>query len=198
MGKKKSFIDKKNSSTYHLLYRSQRDVAEAEEGGESGVILWPSPNNNKETDQKVLLNNPDADLQDSTFNEWKNELSTAGLVDDYDYDKHMKPITGSGDFFGADGKRSTATALQGARSKNVEDELINEVDRQLNSIALTPDCMDDDIAQALFGDFDETDFEALDDEFMLDAAKEPDALEDAPFDFAAHIQGLMEKAKMES
>jgi protein LTV1 len=198
MGKKKSFIDKKNSSTYHLLYRSQRDVAEAEEGGESGVILWPSPNNNKETDQKVLLNNPDVDLQDSTLNKWKNELSTAGLVDDYDYDKHMKPITGSGDFFGADGKRNTATALQGARSKNVEDELTNEVDRQLDSIALTPDCMDDDIAQALFGDFDDTDFEALNDEFMLDAAKEPDTLEDVPFDFAAHIQGLMEKAKMES
>jgi protein LTV1 len=198
MVKKKSFIDKKASSTYHLLYRSQRDVAEAEEGGESGVILWPSPNNNKDTDQKVLYNKADAELQDSTLNEWKNELTTAGLVDDYDYDKHMKPITGSGDFFGADGKRSTAAALQDPRSNNVEDERVNEVDRQLNSIALTPDCMDDDIAQAMFGDFDDNDFEALDDDFMLDAAKEPDAAEDAPFDFAAHIKGLMEKAKRES
>ena len=54
MGKKKSFIDKKNSSTYHLLYRSQRDVAEeGEENG--GVVLWPSASNNKEMDRKVLI-----------------------------------------------------------------------------------------------------------------------------------------------
>lgn len=196
MGKKKSFIDKKNSSTYHLLYRSQRDVAE--EGAESGVVLWPSPNNNKETDQKVLISKPDAPLQDATLNDWKNELSTAGLVDDYDYDKHMKPITGTGDFFGSDGKRNNATALQDPRSKNIEDELINEVDRQLDAIALTAECMDDDIADLLFGDGDFDDLEELNDEFMLDAAKEPDTPEAAPFDFTAHIQGLMEKAKMES
>ena len=60
MGKtKKPFIDKKQSSTYHLLYRSQRDVADAnnESSAEGGVVLWPSPNNNKETDQKVLIGN---------------------------------------------------------------------------------------------------------------------------------------------
>eukprot|EP00980_Cylindrotheca_fusiformis_P029437 scaffold23476_cov125-Cylindrotheca_fusiformis.AAC.5 len=197
MGKKKSFIDKKNSSTYHLLYRSQRDVA-GEEGDESGVVLWPSPNNNKETDQKVLLGKPSKPLKDATLNEWKNELSTAGLVDDYDYDKHMKPITGTGDFFGSDGKRSNTAALQDPRSKSIEDELTNEVDRQLDAIALTAECMDDDIADLLFGEADFDDYEELNDEFVLDAAKEPETPEAAPFDFAAHIQGLMEKAKLES
>ena len=196
MGKKKSFIDKKNSSTYHLLYRSQRDVAEeGEENG--GVVLWPSASNNKEMDRKVLISKPDEDLEDSTLNEWKNQLSTAGLVDDYDYERHMKPITGTGDFFDVDGKRNS-NALLDVRSKNIKEEIINEVERQLDSIALTPECMDDDIAQALFGDFDETDFEELNDEFLLDAAKEPEESEDKPFDFAAHIRDLMDKAKLET
>ncbi|KAL3941049.1 MAG: hypothetical protein SGBAC_004531 [Bacillariaceae sp.] len=199
MGKKKSFIDKKKSSTYHLLYRSQRDVGE--EGDESGVILWPSPNNNAETDQKVLLGgNTGAPLEDKTLDSWKNELSSAGLVDDYDYDRHMKPITGTGDFFGSDGKRANANApsIREVGAGGIEDQLTNEVDRQLDSIALTADCMDDDIAQALFGDFEETDFEELNDDFMLDAAKEPETSEDVPFDFAAHVRDLMEKAKRES
>jgi protein LTV1 len=195
MGKsKKPFIDKKNSSTYHLLYRSQRDVAE--EGGESGVVLWPNPNNNKDTDQKVLRNRKSEYLQDGILNDWKTELSSAGFVDDYDYEKHKKPISGTGDFFGSDGKRSNANS--DFRSKNIEEEIINEVERQLDSIALTPECMDDDIAQALFGDFDEDDFEELNDEFVLDAAKEPESSDDSPFDFASHIRGLMDKAKMES
>jgi protein LTV1 len=58
--------------------------------------------------------------------------------------------------------------------------------------------MDDDIAEALFGDFDEADFEELNDDFMLDAAKEPETPEDLPFDFAAHVRDLIEKAKKES
>lgn len=200
MGKKKSFIDKKNSSTYHLLYRSQRDVSE--EGGESGVILWPSPNNNQKTDQEVLLGGKNHEaLEDQTLDSWKNNLESAGLVDNYEYDKHMKPITGSGDFFGSDGKRAKANApsiRDGGAGTNIEDNLMNEVERQLESIALTADCMDDDIAQALFGDFEESDFEELNDDFVFDAAKEPETPEEVPFDFATHIRSLMEKAKKES
>jgi protein LTV1 len=75
------------------------------------------------------------------------------------------------------------------------------VDRHLDSIALTAECMDDDIAELLFGDvdFEQGEFEELNDEFILDAAKEPEAgEEDQGFDFAAHIAGLMAKARMES
>lgn len=199
MGKnKKSFIDKKNSSTYHLLYRSQRDVAE--EGGET--LLWPSPNNNKETDQKVLIGNKNSSVEDaSTLADWKRDLSTAGLVDDFDYEKHMKPITGTGDFFDASGKRGVVNKQIDARSLDVRDEITNEVERQLESIALTNECMDNDIADILFGDVDfaDGDFEELNDEFVLDAAKEPEPdEEEEAFDFAAHIRRLMEKAKLEA
>lgn len=199
MGKsKKPFIDKKNASTYHLLYRSQRDVAD-DAGAGDGVVLWPSPDNNKTTDEKVLLgrSRDDTGGDGSTIKNWKAQLSQAGLVDDYDYDKHLKPITGTGLFLDSSGNRGV-NALADARSKDFQEELVQEVDRQLESIALTADCMDDDIAQALFGDFDADDYEELNDEFVLDAAQEVDDEEEATFDFAAHIQRLMDKAKMES
>jgi protein LTV1 len=199
MGKtKKPFIDKKNSSTYHILYRSQRDVAGAdnEDGGEaSGVILWPSPDNNKDTDQKVLIGASSDDTKDAT----QTQLSQAGLVDDYDYDKHMKPVTGTGKLLDA-GKNKNTKAMVQARSHSIQEDTINEVERQLDSIALTAECMDDDIAQALFGDFDAEDFEELNDEFIFDAAQEPDKEDggDQAFDFAAHVKTLMEKARMEA
>jgi protein LTV1 len=205
MGKKKPFIDKKNSSTYHILYRSQRDVAggDGEDGevGSSGVVLWPSPDNNKQTDQKVLLGNKakSQELHNETLAEWKNQLSQVGLVDDFDYEKYMKPITGTGQYLSNNtAPKKEVGAMLDARSLNIQDEIVQEVDRQLDSIALTADCMDEDIAQALFGDFDEGDFEELNDEFVLDAAKEPEEEVEGAFDFAAHIKSLMDKARLES
>ena len=214
MGKtKKPFIDKKKSSTYHLLHRSQRDVAGAddnESGVGSGVVLWPSPNNNSETDQKVLIGNQkiqesdDSDgkeSNDNTFSSWKNKLAEVGLVDDFDYEKHTKPIRGDGAYLSNNamgGTKKEVGFMLNARALNIEDEIVQEVDRQLDSIALTSDCMDDEIAQMLFGDFEVGEFEELNDEFLLDAAKEPEVADDEPaFNYAEHIQGLIEKAKMQ-
>lgn len=214
MGKtKKPFIDKKNASTYHLLYRSQRDVADgdadngSESGNNSGVVLWPSPNNNPETDEKILLGKKGVRvIEDGALSQWKNQLSEAGLVDDFDYEEHTKPITGTGQYFANNTKNMPGTSkrevnfMLDARARDVKDEIVQEVDRQLDSIALTSDHMDEEIAQMLFGDFEEGEFEELNDEFVLDAAKEPEATADGDqaFDFAAHVQGLIDKAKMES
>jgi len=217
MGKnKKPFIDKKKASTYHLLYRSQRDVTDAgtedeNENGNGGVILWPSPNNKRETDIQVLLgkkgtNKEDVrEMKDDTLSVWKSQLSGAGLVDDFDYEKHTKPMTGEGQYFVA----NTATkgtskkeidAMIDARALDVQDEIVQEVDRQLDSIALTSEYMDDEIAQMLFGDFQEGEYEELNDDFVLDAARAPDGTkdDDKEFNFAAHVQELINKAKMES
>ena len=211
MGKsKKPFIDKKNSSTYHILYRSQRDVADADNESDSGgrVVLWPSPNNSKKTDQQVLIGKQSSgfdvkQVTDTTLSSWKEKLAEAGLVDDFDYEKHTKPIRGDGQYMSSTAintnKREVGAMLD-ARALTVEDEIVREVDRQLDSIALTSDCMDDEIAQMLFGDFEEGEFEELNDEFVLDAAKEPEPIEgdEIAFDYNSHIQGLIEKAKMQS
>jgi len=207
MGKtKKPFIDKKNASTYHLLYRSKRDVADAdnESSSEGGVVLWPAPNNNTETDQKVLIGNSNVtQVKDGTLSGWKNQLADVGLVDDFDYEKHTKPIRGDGQYLSNNAKNTSKRevgAMQNARALDIQDEIVQEVDRQLDSIALTSDCMDDEIAQMLFGDFEEGEFEELNDEFVLDAALEPETTADGEqaFDYASHIQGLIEKAKMQS
>ena len=172
---KKKFIDKKNASTYHLLHRSQRDV-----GGEGngGMVLWPSPDNLRATDEKVL----------SSMERMKEQLGS--LVEDYDYEQHLKPITGSGTFIGTQGIHN---AMLDPRARVLEDD-VQEVSRQLESIALTPDCMDDDVAQALFGDFEEGVFEELPDDFCLTAAQEPNEDEEEDFDYDAHIRSLLERA----
>mmetsp|Transcript_1469 Transcript_1469/g.2166 ORF Transcript_1469/g.2166 Transcript_1469/m.2166 type:complete len:520 (+) Transcript_1469:85-1644(+) len=190
MGKKKPFIDKKNSSTYHLLHRSQRDVGGGEGGG--GVVLWPSPQNNQVTNEKVFK----GQNTEAALNSWKEDLNEAGLVDEYDYEKHMKPITGSGDFFsGENGKRTNAIADPRSRIFEDPEDNVNEVDRQLDSIALTADCMDEDIAQALFGDFDEGNFEEILDDFCETAAQKPEEDGAEEFDYDSHIKQLIENAQ---
>ena len=58
--------------------------------------------------------------------------------------------------------------------------------------------MDDEIANVLFGDFKEGDFEELNDEFVSDATKEPeDGKEEEVFDYDRHIRLLIEKARLE-
>mmetsp|Transcript_29546 Transcript_29546/g.44763 ORF Transcript_29546/g.44763 Transcript_29546/m.44763 type:complete len:518 (-) Transcript_29546:60-1613(-) len=189
MGKKKPFIDKNNSSTYHLLHRSQRDVG-GDGGG--GVVLWPSPNNNQATNEKVLK----GEDTDVALDAWKEDLNEAGLVDEYDYEKHMKPITGSGDFFSSeDCKRANALMDPRAHIYEDVDDDVKEVDRQLDSIALTADCMDEDIAQALFGDFEDGNFEEILDDFCVTAAQEPAGENVEEFDYDSHIKQLLENAK---
>jgi protein LTV1 len=178
MGKsKKKFIDKKNASTYHVLHRSQRDVGGE---GDGGMVLWPSSQQ-----QHVLP---------PSMDEIKEQVASL-VEDDYDYEQHMKPITGSGTFFdtAAGGNRN---ALLDPRARVVLEEDIQEVPRQLEAIALTPDCMDDDVARALFGDFQEGEFEEILDDFCLTAAQEPDEDEEEEFDYDAHIRSLMERAAM--
>ena len=186
MGKsKKKFIDKKNASTFHLLHRSQRDVAAG-----NGMVLWPSPDNKPETNQRVLLA-PSSTKMDSI------RQQIAGLVDDYDYEQHLKPITGSGVLLDSQGKRNEAAALHDPRTLAITEE-VHEVSRQLESIVLTPDCMDDDVAQALFGDFEDGEFEEILDDFCLTAAQEPDSEEEQEFDYDAHIRSLIERAKKQT
>lgn len=153
---------------------------------------------------------------------WRSQLQQVGLLDDTDYEKYLKPITGTGTFLdGFTGRPvalvkptlySSPTTSNGNDNNNNNgstdlrhaEEALVEVHRQLDSIPLTASCMDDDIAAVLFGDYDEGDYEELNDDFIFHAAAVPEAppsspLEDAPeaFDFDKHIQQLIAKAKLE-
>ncbi|GAX19944.1 protein LTV1 [Fistulifera solaris] len=198
MGKTKPFVDKKKSSTYHLLHRSQRDVASdilLQEGdlAAAGMVLWPSENNLATTNEAVLSSERDSSIMST----WRKRLEDAGLLEE-DPERFLKPITGTGTFLNTAGRIGDARAPNDARALLKEDDTILEVERQFNSIPLTADCMDEDIAQALFGDFDENEFEELNDDFVLDAAQEPEDGETHDvFDYDEHINRLMAKAKLE-
>lgn len=189
MGKKKSFIDRSKASTFHLLHRSQRDVAEdhLEEGdvNSSGMILWP-------TDGKLPTSSQSG--QSTSLGSWRAKLSAAGLLEE-DTNRYVKEISTDGVFLGIGGK--VADASLNARSQPLTEETL-EVERQFESIPLTSEFMDDEIAQVLFGDADVDEFEDLNDEFILDAAQEPDDAKGSDgFDYDEHIRILMEKAKRE-
>eukprot|EP00978_Attheya_sp_CCMP212_P021302 scaffold62017_cov51-Attheya_sp.AAC.4 len=205
MGKKKPFIDRKNSTTYHVVHRSQRDMGAVDpETGEtvSESVLMPS-GSLRQQQPSSIPEEGEALGGAVKMDGIKNRIVQAGLLADeetYDYNKHMQPITGSGVFFsGASGH--LADANRDPRSKPLEEDqtdTIREVSRQLDSIALTPDCMDNDIAHALFDDFDSNEYEEILDDFCITAASEVIAEDDGEpqaFDYDAHIASLIAKAQ---
>jgi len=262
--KKKSFIDKQNASTYHLVRRSQRDIElmdDDEQGKEGSVpkdfVLMPSPhnkknyaldyqNNNKKNEQKGEEESGPEKQNKSAFQILGDKLRDYGLAEsDYDYSQHTRTISNSGVFMSAPSSSSNNnnnTQRRGVkfdptldpRSWNVNEEegegeggnmnnsnhnQIQEVDRHLESIALTANCMDEDIAEALFGDWSENEndgddegnegglgFEEILDDFVITASKEvpPEesgALEENDenyFDYDAHIAHLMKQAQLQA
>lgn len=203
MARKKKFIDKKKSSTYHLLHRSQRDVSQELVQGDTqnnGMILWPSHSRNLEsTDQKLLAAN---DTQNQLeMNQLRSKLDHLGLLD-VDHEQYLKPISTHGTFLTRNG--TTVQLVEGGSNNNndnttsfqAEDALLEVKNDLVDNIALNADCMDDDIAAALFGD-DLDDFEELDDEFVMQAASDvPNSDNDTDaFDYEAHIRELLAKTQ---
>jgi protein LTV1 len=189
--KKKPFIDKKHSSTYSLLHRSQRDVAD------SAMVLWPTSDNNNHMNERAT----DASVL-GTMSDWRRQLEAAGLLHQ---DPKLKPISGTGTFLDASTghvaqHQRPSAALTSIYNLDIAEETLVEVDRQLDSIPLTADCMDEEIAAVLFGndDYDAFDMAELNDDFVLMAAKEPEDGDEAlAFDYDAHIQQLLQRAKQQ-
>lgn len=225
----KPFIDKKNASVYHLVRRSERDVGGYydEEGNPLDVprnfVMMPT----EETAAKLKKRQEELEKQqyqehqermmqqimeghefedephpDDVLARAKQMLAAADLVDEYDYEKHMLPITGKGVFYGASGVQIDPSQDVRATSAPIEEPFIKEVDRQLDAIALSADCLDPELADALFN-FEENDFEEILDDFCMTANQEPEKFqgdenyEVDDFDFDAHIERLIQKAKLE-
>eukprot|EP00956_Cyclotella_meneghiniana_P019217 scaffold32752_cov42-Cyclotella_meneghiniana.AAC.3 len=141
------------------------------------------------------------------FNTLKSHYETAGLLDTTaaTYSKYTKPINRGGMFIdsSAAGDNSTLGEILTDASKNNLDTAlqeameIHEVGRMLDSIAISADCMEEDVAQALF-DFEEGEFEEILDDFCLTANQEPEEEDEVQgFNFEEHIRGLMEKARLQ-
>lgn len=144
------------------------------------------------------------------FRTLKSCYETAGLLDSTaaTYSKYTKPINGGGTYIDSNtasdnklGALLTDTSKNNLDTALAEAMEIHEVGRMLDSIALTADCMEEDVAQALF-DFEEGEFEEILDDFCLTANQEVDEEGDGDaivegFNFEEHVRKLIEKAKLQ-
>lgn len=140
------------------------------------------------------------------FHTLKSCYETAGLLDSTaaTYSKYTKPINRGGTFIDSNtttdamlGELLTDTSKNNLDTALQEAMEIHEVGRMLDSIALSADCMEDDVAQALF-DFEEGEFEEILDDFCLTANQEPEEDDEVEeFNFEEHIRKLMEKARLQ-
>lgn len=184
MGKgKKKFIDKNEGQTFHLLHRSQRDEAYANDERPSDFVLVPASGG--EFKSSVLSDV----FKDNTNDNVKDHINPLGFKNDgYDYEQHLKVI-GGGKFMGKDGHFIERNPV----GINLPDDVFaseHELERNFQAITLSPEFMDDDIRLGLFEDGDEEgEFEELDDDFILQIGSEPVV---SDFDFDAHMAKLLE------
>lgn len=207
---KKPFIDKKKATTYQLIHRSQRDVApdrdDADPKENNRMILWPQhpPTSSSTSPSHDDPTSATTTTESNDIATWKNQLAAMGVLDETDHEQYLRPITGTGVFLDAHTGRPSAAPL----SSSIMEDAIVEVSRQMDSLPLTADCMDEDVAMALFGEYDELEYEELNDDFVLFAAgvatydnpveegsaEQPTS--SSAFDFDAHIQQLINTARL--
>lgn len=184
----KKRFDKKNATHFHIVHRSQRDIAEDEHGERSDFLMVPE--GSMPAPAQVGSNN-----QQDDFTNIKDKLASMNLLADeesYDFKQHYRSM-GGGDFVSAQtGTRSDQKKDFRAIDVPVE---INEVDRMFESIALDENALDEDIKDALFN-FDDAEFEEVLDDFCVTAAQAPAEGEDeSDFDYDSHIAAMLEKAR---
>jgi len=83
-GKTKKFIDKKNSVTFHLVHRSQKDPLVADETAPQRVLVPAADTQAAKTEKKSSDNNEKR----------KEEQQKYGIYfdDDYDYLQHLRDV----------------------------------------------------------------------------------------------------------
>lgn len=165
-GKTKKFIDKKNSVTFHLVHRSQRDPLIADETAPERVLVPVGHTQASKLEKKKI----DDDKR-------KEEQRKYGIYfdDDYDYLKHLKDVNS----LTAEWERVDCTTLKSNDQTNMPkinlpssvfasnvEEKIGLLNKAAPVSGLQLD-LDPDIVAAMDDDFDYDDPEnELDDNFV--------------------------------
>ncbi|CBN77126.1 conserved unknown protein [Ectocarpus siliculosus] len=211
MGRKKKFIDKKESTTFHVVHRSQQDKANEGEEEASEFVLIPSgpPRDSRPQDERKAAGKGKG--KGGVAGAERDHINALGLPNDgYDYDQHLKSM-GGGTFVSKTGKvqHFAEGNSQGARGGGAKPAIPEEalpsgetLDRQLEAVTISEKVMDGDMRRALaagLADVGEEDWDdesnMLDDDFVVQAAG---AGEDGGFDFDAHVARLMEASAKET
>ena len=216
------------------LHDIQEEQSEQEEQDKEDYNAKDYNDEDEEEEDEEENTNHKKNTESTAFSIARQKLVQAGLVDNYDYNRHLRPITGTGIFLAnPDNNTSTTTInpLNDVRSISrpaLDIADIQELDRQFDSIALTADCMDEDIARALFDEYEDGEYEEILDDFCITAAQDQidndddddDEMEESEadkalreakkiasglfspsnpdFDFDRHIEQLIMKARLES
>ena len=98
---KKKFIDG-SGQHFHLLHRSQRDEAYANDEAPSEFVLVPS--NKKINTNKFIPDNSNSNSNIAPLSTSYDHINQLGFKNDgYDYTQHLKVVSG-GTYIGKDGK----------------------------------------------------------------------------------------------
>ncbi|CAM9712398.1 unnamed protein product [Choristocarpus tenellus] len=208
-GRKKKFIDKKESSTFHVVHRSQQDKTNEGESKASEYVLIPSLNR-KDVKTTGLAGSARIG-EGQTGLVGRDHINALGLPNDgYDYESHLKTI-GGGTFVSRSGRVQHSAGTSSRRGEQggaaglqlPEEALPSEelLERQLESVTISEKVMDGDMQRALAMDlsgydYEEEDAGELDDDFVLQAAG--DGGSDGEFDFDAHVAKLMAASAQET
>lgn len=212
MGKKKPFIDKKGSSKFVLLHRSQQDADYGKEGA-SEFVLFPAAQGQRDpfVSAEDGSASRDAGPRRDDARLRLDHINELGLPNDgYDYAQHLKAVDADGVIVGRSGRVLDAREdplVSGPTPAVLPDEVLpsreKEKERAFDAITISDACMDKDMASIMFG---EAAFEELDDAFVLQAAGAGDAgAEDEgseaaadAFDYDAHIARLIARSERET
>uniref|UniRef100_A0A1L8DD15 Protein LTV1 homolog n=1 Tax=Nyssomyia neivai TaxID=330878 RepID=A0A1L8DD15_9DIPT len=172
MGKRRRFIDKKNSVTFHVVNRSQQDPLVADESAPQHVLVEAAP--------------PNKDKQ-------KEEQAKFGVYfdDDYNYLQHLRSrsevVWERIEDSNAKGKEDTKSGKELKLPSSVFASTVEEEEGMLNKAAPIfgpqPD-LDPDIIAALDDDFDyENPDNVLEDNFMEHALGDGDSDDEEDDDY---------------
>ncbi|CAM9550127.1 unnamed protein product, partial [Hapterophycus canaliculatus] len=212
-GRKKKFIEKKQSSTFHVVHRSQQDEANEGEGEASEFVLIPS-GPSRDTRSQDEAGTADGKGKGGSVGVKRDHINALGLPNDgYDYDQHLKSM-GGGTFVSKGGKvqHFAESSSQGARGGGAKATIPEEalpsgetLDRQLEAVTISEKVMDSDMRRALapgladvseeYDSDEDGEGNLLDDDFVTQAAGAED---DGGFDFEAHMARLMEASARET
>jgi len=214
MAKKKKRFDKKNARSFVVVHRSQQDPLYGNENATKYVL---TPANDAAAEEEARRrserrgSDESSDVTSSAHTQKRSRRILGDTVDEYglkldgyDYYQHMKPITGSGTFIGPNGKIADPLAnVYGKEKKIITDVSEDQIDRQeqLKAIAIDTRSMPEDMHHVLMGldEDEEGEFETLNDDFVIEAAKEEvdgaTKKETVPFDFQAYVADLLAKEK---
>jgi len=202
--KKIPFVSKANSKTYSVVRRSQLDENYGTEGASDFVLVDNSDGTQHHQQQQDVQHISRGERSDIMSRRGKqldhiNELGFAN--DGYDYTKHMKEVSTGGEVFTSGGKRLATSFDPLLKKVSLPSDVLpgDSVERDLQSITIDPNLMDEDIRNALF-EVDAFDGEELLDDFCIAADQEVIEEEDdentvEAFDYDAHIKMLMEKSE---